>query len=90
MSIYPGDMRNVGFGFREAWRAEAAATELRAMLDLGERDLSVAEVGGDARSLGGHRVVLGGRIREPRLSEAIDVVERYGGSVLTDVQEAWI
>ena len=89
MGDHPGDMQVVGFGFREAWHAEAAETELRAMLDVGERDLSIAEIGGDAQSARGYAVVLGGRIREDRVPDATEVVGRHAGEVLTRVPEHW-
>ena len=90
MSGNPGDMQIVGFGFKEPWQAEAAEAELRGILDVGDRDLSIAEVGGDAHAVNGNTVVLGGRIREHRVAEAMDVAEEYGGEVLTEVRETWV
>ena len=90
MSGNPGDMEVIGFGFKEAWHAEAAETELREILDVGDDDLSIAEVGGDAHSVNGNMVVLAGRIREHRIAEATDVAAGYGGEVLTEVPETWL
>ena len=83
-------MQVLAVGFPEARLAEEAEAELRGVLDLGQGDLSVDDVGGDPEFVDGASVVLAGRIREYRLEVVHEIVERYRGVILTKVPERWV
>jgi hypothetical protein len=84
-----GDMQLVGAGFQDLTHAHAAATELRLVLDVGEHDIEIQEIGGSPEFVNGFSAVLAGRIRAPRLGQVHDILRRHGGEVLTEVPEAW-
>ena len=85
-----GEMTVVGVGFRDAESAEAAARELRELLDVEEGDVTVGPIGGSKEFVNGFRVVLGGRIRELRLPAVERLLRRHGGIVLTEIPEQQI
>ncbi len=66
--------------------ARAAERELSALLDVGEDDVSVGPVGGDASGRG--PALLAGRFRVERLPEIEEVVHDHAGTVLVDVPES--
>jgi hypothetical protein len=82
-----GEMTVVGVGFPDLESAEAAARDLRALLDVGEGDVTVGPIGGSKEFVNGFRVLLGGRIREMRLPTVERLLEQHGGTVLTEVPE---
>jgi len=83
-------MQVLAIGFPEARLAEEAEAELRSVLDLGPRDLSVDDIGGDPEFVDGASVVLAGRIREYRLDVVQEIVDRHQGVLLTKVPERWV
>ena len=82
-------MQLLAAGFVEESDARAAERDLRAALDVGAQDLSVAAVGGSVEFKNGHRYVLGGHIRAGRVELVASVVRRYGGEILTELPAAW-
>ena len=76
-------------GFHEPAAASAAAAELRRILDVGDDDLSIEEVGGDEEFVDGAVVVLAGRIRESKTEQVEAVLQGHGGVMLTAVPERW-
>ena len=82
-------MQLLAAGFVEASDAEAAERDLRAALDVGAQDVSVAAVGGTPEFKNGYRFVLGGHIRAARVEFVESIVRRYGGEILTELPAAW-
>ena len=82
-------MQLVAAGFVEESDAKAAEQDLRAALDVGAADLSVAAVGGTPEFKNGYRYVLGGHIRAARVDFVESIVRRYGGEILTELPAAW-
>jgi hypothetical protein len=82
-----GEMTVVGVGFTDLESAEAAARDLREMLDVGEDDVTVGPIGGSKEFVNGFRVLLGGRIRDLRLPAVERLLREHGGTVLTEVPE---
>ena len=82
-------MQLLAAGFVEESDAKAAERDLRAALDVGAQDLSVATVGGTAEFRNGYRYVLGGHIRAARVALVESVVRSYGGEILTELPAAW-
>ena len=80
-----GALEVVAVGFTDPEEAAAAEADLRAVLDVGESDLSLADIGGSEASAG-LRAVLAARIRESRIPEVHAIVGRYGGTVLTEIE----
>ena len=83
-------MEVLAAGFAKRDGASAAAAELRRVLDVGDQDLSIDEVGGTEEFVDGATFVLGGRIRESRLEEVQTILRRHGGVILTEVPERWV
>jgi hypothetical protein len=77
-------------GFPERVGAFAAVAELRRVLDVGDQDLSIDEVGASEEFVDGATIVVGGRIRESRLQEVHKILRRHGGVILTEVPERWV
>jgi hypothetical protein len=82
-----GEMTVVGVGFRDLESAQAAARELRELLDIEEGDVTVGPIGGSKEFVNGFQVLLGGRIREMRLPDVERLLRDHGGTVLTEVPE---
>ena len=82
-----GEMTVVGVGFRDLESAEAAARELRELLDVEDGDVTVGPIGGSKEFVNGFQVLLGGRIREMRLPVVEQILRAHGGTVLTEVPE---
>lgn len=82
-----GDITVVGVGFADEESAEAAARELREMLDVEEGDVTVGPIGGSKEFVNGFRVLLGGRIRDLRLPAVERLLREHGGTVLTEIPE---
>ena len=85
-----GEMTVVGVGFADLESAEAAARDLREMLDVEEGDVTVGPIGGSKEFVNGYRVLLGGRIRDLRLPDVERLFRQHGGEVLTEVPEQYI
>jgi hypothetical protein len=85
--MHGGEMTVVGVGFTDAESAEAAARDLRRILDVDEADVIVGPIGGSKEFVNGFRVLLGGRIRELRLPAVEQVMREHGGTILTEVPE---
>jgi hypothetical protein len=83
-------MELLAAGFPDRVDASSAAAELRRVLDVGDQDLSMDEVGGTEEFVDGATIVLGGRIRESRLEEVQTILRRHGGVILTEVPERWV
>jgi hypothetical protein len=83
-------MEMLAAGFPDGVGASTAAAELRRVLDVADRDLSIHEVGGTDEFVDGATVILGGRIRESRLEEVQTILRRHGGVILTEVPERWV
>jgi hypothetical protein len=82
-------MQVLAAGFASRTDAALAGRELRDALDLGDADLRLANLGGDAGQAG-YAAVLGGRFRSDQIAFAQEVLERHGGVILTAVPEAWM
>jgi hypothetical protein len=82
-------MEMLAAGFRDRTGASRAEAELRRVLDVGDRDLSMDDVGGTEEFVDGATVILGGRIRESRLEEVQTILRRHGGVILAAVPEPW-
>ena len=82
-----GDMTVVGVGFTDAESAEAAARDLRTVLDVDESDVMVGPIGGSKEFVNGFHVLLSGRIRELRLPVVEQMLRAHGGTILTEVPE---
>ena len=82
-------MHVLAAGFASRDEAAAAELELRDALDLGDADVRLEGLGGDA-GRAGYAAVLGGRFRSHRTAFVRGVFERHGGVVLTAVPERWL
>ena len=72
--------------FRDWDGARAAERELSALLDVGDDDVTVGPVGGDAG--GGGPALLAGRFRVERIPEIEAVLSDHAGTVVVDIPES--
>lgn len=78
-------MRLVAATFADEAAAEQVLAELRERYELRAIDADVAPLGSSEES--GGRVVLAGRFRETVLAEVEQLIERWGGAIVTEVDE---
>lgn len=78
-------MRVLAARFEDRDAATRVLERLRAEYKLGPNDAAVAPLS-DAENDG---TVLAGRFREHRLREITELIQRAGGRVVADVDEAW-
>jgi hypothetical protein len=80
------DVRVIAATFRDQRSAKRILRVLQGAFDLGEEDAELAPLG-VAGTESDDSIVLAGRFNEARVATVCEMVERYGGNVVVDVDE---
>jgi hypothetical protein len=80
------DVRVIAATFKDRRSANRTLKLLRGAFDLGEEDAQLAPLG-VAGTENDDSIVLAGRFWEARVATVCEMVERYGGNVVVDVDE---